>query len=90
MFGSIGVDIPCEIRYLQIEKKEFATPYVIGTRESRLYNETAYNQPTTVQNLSLSKETKSGVYSGKFGNGSYSLITTALDLTNSTDLTMAC
>lgn len=71
IFGSIGTDIPCEIKYLQIEKKGFATAYTLGTRTSSIYNETGLSQPETVSNIALSSDSASGTFSFQGSSANY-------------------
>ena len=69
IFGSdFTMDDVFEIRYLQVEKKEFATPYTVGTRNSMIYNETGLVQATNLNNVSLSNNSATGSYSLKCNN----------------------
>ena len=52
-----------EIKFLQFEKKDHATPYTSGSRSSLLYNETGLAQPSTKNNIVLSTDSGVGTYS---------------------------
>ena len=52
-----------EIKFLQFEKKDHATPYTSDSRSSLLYNETGLVQPSTKNNIVLSTDGGIGTYS---------------------------
>ncbi len=69
IFGSdFTMDDIFEIRYLQVEKKELATPYTVGTRNSMIYNETGLVPTTNLSNVALSTNSATGNYSLKCNN----------------------
>lgn len=68
MFGSVGTDVICEIDKIQFEKKDHATPYVNGTRESLLVDESGLSETTVKNNIGLSTDSASGQYSLKCSN----------------------
>ena len=72
LFGNIDKNIPCEIRYLQIEKKDHATPYAVGTRSySTLFDDSGNGYDATAYNMTVDYDTNNGTLAAKF-NGSTS------------------
>ena len=71
LFGdSISANTQCEIRQLQFEKKDHATPYTPTTRAGMLYNETGLIQPdnNTIQNMQLTTNAAINTQSLKCNN----------------------
>lgn len=62
-FGTTDLNVDCEMRYMQFEKKDHATPYTLTSRSSMLRNEAETIQPTTVSNVVLTNDSASGNYS---------------------------
>ena len=52
-----------EVWDVQLQTNDKVTPYVLGTRESMLYNETGLIQPTYNINSTLIQDSASGIYS---------------------------
>ena len=59
-FSPIDKGVDCEMRYMQLEKKDHATPYTPTNREGMLVNETGYSGNGTLYNSSISTDTASG------------------------------
>lgn len=79
-----------EIWDIQLQTNAQPTPYTLGTRESMLRNETGYMQPVIVRNLELTTDTNCGEYAGVFDMSKPTQISTALNLGNSTDVSVVC
>jgi hypothetical protein len=62
-FSPIDIGVECEMRYMQFEKKDHATPYTPTSRESMLVNEAGHGGNGTLYNSSLSSDTASGTLS---------------------------
>ena len=64
IFGdTVSEDDTYEIKFLQFEKKDHATPYTPSYRESMMCNETGLAQPSTKNNIVLSTDSGVGTYS---------------------------
>lgn len=72
LFGDIGKNIPCEIRYLQIEKKDHATPYTVGSRTyTTAFDDSGNGYDAKAYNMIVSYDTNNGTLAAQF-NGSTS------------------
>ena len=72
LFGNIDRNIPCEIRYLQIEKKDHATPYVVGARSYiTLFDDSGNGYDAIAYDMTVDYNTNNGTLAAKF-NGSTS------------------
>ena len=66
LFEDVGTNIECEMRYMQFEKKEHATPFTPSSRTTwEIANEAGYNYNATLnlpENFSLVTDTNCGKY----------------------------
>ena len=60
-FSPIDKGVDCEMRYMQFEKKDHATPYTPTSRASMIVDESGYDHPTIlVNNCKFVTDTNSG------------------------------
>ena len=81
VYGHGGSEGITYVRNLQLEINDHATAYTPNTRNSMLYNEAGFVQPSGVNNLSLSSNSRIGKYCGKF-NGTNTYIDTPIVKSN--------
>lgn len=79
--ASLSINSTIQIWDIQLQTNALPTPYVDGVRSSMLYNETGFVQPSGVNNLSLSSNSRIGKYCGKF-NGTNTYIDTPIVKSN--------
>lgn len=81
LFGSVNTkDVECELRYIQFEKKDHATPYALPSRASLIYNETGLSQPSTKNNILLTTDSGIGMYSLKCQGNTEIIMPNACDI----------
>lgn len=86
-FSPVAKNIPCEMRYMQFEKKDHATGYVIGDRTQNLLNDTNLLQPVETRNINFSTNAISGKYSLNCQGNTY--IRTLIDTKERADITLS-
>lgn len=80
----------CDFACIQIEAKDRPTPYVAGERPTHIVNETGYDDPFSVSNLSLSVDTNCGSYCGVFNSSLPTQIRMTPTFGGATDVSVAC
>lgn len=73
IFDNIGLNIPCEIRYMQFEKGDHPTSYVLGSRSGYIANNSGLTAGSSCSNILYSSDTIVGSGCAVF-NGSNSYI----------------
>lgn len=81
MFGSVGTNVMCEIDKIQFEKKDHATPYTPTSRDGMLVNEAGLSQPSTKNNILLSTDSGTGMYSLQCKGNTQVICTNTGDIT---------
>ena len=78
IFDNVGTDVPCEIKYMQFEKKDHPTLYTKDSREARLQNSTGLVQPSALTAFALTENSVSGSYAANFDGKTACIDTPAL------------
>lgn len=71
-FSPINKEVQCELRYMQFEKKDHATPYAAGSRTyTTAFDDSGNGYDATAYNMMVNYDTNNGTLAAKF-NGSTS------------------
>jgi hypothetical protein len=71
-FGTTDLNVDCEMRYMQFEKKDHATPFVLGTRAGEVIDNSGNGYNGTPLDIVMSEDSGRGHYAAVFnGNTSY-------------------